>query len=207
MRRDRENQAEPARRERMTPIWTRSAYLHTGPRQLKCRTRETGHTTAPDRIGPDQAKKTACIQGGVHTRLGGRGDKRGAERGVAGTTGASDTSLNEMCACGSPLAGEDGRGPHGVTGLCRASPAAALNAADDTNGGVGAAASAGAERGAGGSLPGIGRDGDRGVLLHRSSSSLSFALPAAALPAAGPCFARIARGRGGARRRRRGSRT
>ena len=40
-----------------TPIWTRSAYLHTGPRQLKRRTRETGHTTVPDRIGPAMPKK------------------------------------------------------------------------------------------------------------------------------------------------------
>ncbi len=93
------------------------------------------------------------------------------------------------------LAGEDGREPHGVTGLCRASPAAALNAADDTNGGIGAAASAGAERGADGSLADSVRDDNRGVLLHRSSS-MSFALPAAVLPAAGPCFARTARGRG-----------
>ena len=63
-----------------------------------------------------------------------------------------------------------------------------------------------AERGADGSLADSVRDDNRCVLLHRSSS-LSFALPAAVLPAAGPCFARIARGRGGARRRRRGSRT
>jgi len=52
-----------------------------------------------------------------------------------------------------------------------------------------------AERGADGSLADSVRDDNRCVLLHRSSS-LSFALPAAVLPAAGPCFARIARGRG-----------
>ena len=109
-----------------------------------------------------------------------------------------------------PLAGEDGRGPHGVTGLCRASPAAALNAADNTNGGVGAAPlllarkrtptrppprAGEAERGAGGSLADSARGDNRGVLLHRSSS-MSFALLAAVLPAPGPCFARIAGGRG-----------
>ena len=67
MRRDRENQAEPARFERMTPIWTRSAYLHTGPRQLNSRTRETGHTTAPDRIGPAMPKKCLHPRRRPHT--------------------------------------------------------------------------------------------------------------------------------------------
>ena len=50
-----------------SPIWTRSAYFHTGPRQTTRRTPEAGHTTAPDRM-PLPSKENACINGGVHTR-------------------------------------------------------------------------------------------------------------------------------------------
>ena len=48
-----------------------------------------------------------------------------------------------------------------MKGLCRASPAAALNAANVTNGGVGAAASAGAEAGPHPTSPASGRGGFR----------------------------------------------
>jgi hypothetical protein len=37
MRRDRENQRQSERLERATPIWTRSADLHTGPRRVNSR--------------------------------------------------------------------------------------------------------------------------------------------------------------------------
>ena len=44
----------------------------------------------------------AASEVGDGPRLGGRGDERGAEPGVAGLASAPDTSPNEMCVCGSP---------------------------------------------------------------------------------------------------------
>ena len=52
------------------PNWTRSAYLHKGPRRLKGRNSEAGHTTAPDHM-PDRAKKMLAFMGAsTHVRCG-----------------------------------------------------------------------------------------------------------------------------------------
>ncbi len=45
-------------------IRTRSAHLHTGPRQVKRRNREAECTTEPDRFAPNPSEETACILGG-----------------------------------------------------------------------------------------------------------------------------------------------
>jgi hypothetical protein len=50
------------------PNWTRPAYLHKGPRRLKGRNFEAGHTTAPDHM-PDRAKKMLAFMGAsTHVR-------------------------------------------------------------------------------------------------------------------------------------------
>ena len=51
MRRDRENQRQSERLERATPIWTRSADFHTGPRQVN------GRITRPD----TRKRLTTCL--------------------------------------------------------------------------------------------------------------------------------------------------
>ena len=48
------------------PNWTRPAYLHKGPRRLKGRNFEAGHTTAPDHV-PDRTKKCLHSWGRPHT--------------------------------------------------------------------------------------------------------------------------------------------
>ena len=52
--------------ERGYPNWTRPAYLHKGPRRLKGRNFEAGHTTAPDHM-PDRTKKCLHSWGRPHT--------------------------------------------------------------------------------------------------------------------------------------------
>ena len=69
------------------------------------------------------------------------------------------------------LAGGAGGRPLSVTGLCRASPAAAPNAANDTDGGVGAAA------------PNAANDTDGGV--GAAASACAEAVPHPASPASG----------------------
>jgi hypothetical protein len=49
-------------------IWTRSAYLHTGPRRVNVAVYEAGHTTAPDRVFQICLKNNLHQRGGIHTR-------------------------------------------------------------------------------------------------------------------------------------------
>ena len=60
------------------PNWTRSAYLHKGPRRLKGRNSEAGHTTAPNHM-PDRAKKMLAFMGAsthVRCRRSDEGNRR-----------------------------------------------------------------------------------------------------------------------------------